>query len=147
MSRFALAYAIALVASCSDAAPNASFNSDADRAVARYSLRSGITLTGGVTRLPDAIEISGTAPLADVEVCEDESRTCMVTGRDGWFALEGLTPETEILLVFNKAGYYPTIQAMESPRWSTTAITAALATSTINATRSTRSCARQAYLK
>jgi hypothetical protein len=36
-----------------------------------------------------------------------------------WFALDGLTPESELVLTFYKAGYTPMIQSMESPRWST----------------------------
>jgi hypothetical protein len=119
MLRLALAQLIAVAVSCSDSAPEPSLRSDAGPAVAGDSPRSGITLTGLVYEFPEAVLLAG-AGIGGVEVCEDKSRTCTRTDRHGWFALVGLTPEAELLLVFKKASYLPMIQAMESPRWSTT---------------------------
>lgn len=128
MRRLALAHAIVLAVSCADAAPESSAHSDAGRAGAGDSPASGVTLSGSLGGLGDALALGATGPLlGDAKVCEDNSGTCTVTSADGWFALDGLPPETDILLVYEKGGYLPTIQAMESPRWSTGIATPGLA--------------------
>jgi hypothetical protein len=56
--------------------------------------------------------------LEGVEVCQDGVPNCVMTDVYGWFALGGIMPETEILLVYRKDGFVPSLQAVVAPRWS-----------------------------
>jgi hypothetical protein len=79
----------------------------------------GIELTGTVAR-----DLQGTGPavvgskIEGVEVCRDGVRDCVTTNADGWFALGGITPETETLLVYRKDGFWPSLQPVVAPSWS-----------------------------
>jgi len=76
---------------------------------------SGIDLSGIVSQR------SGPAlntRLEGVEVCQDGVPNCAMTDANGWFALGGIMPETEILLVYRKDGFVPSLQPVVAPRWS-----------------------------
>ena len=79
----------------------------------------GIELTGTVAR-----DLQGTAPaivgskIEGVEVCQDGVGDCVTTNADGWFALGGIIPKTETLLVYRKDGFWPSLQPVVAPSWS-----------------------------
>jgi hypothetical protein len=68
---------------------------------------------------------AGKLPLADVQVCQEQPEHCTVTDSNGEFVLDGLIPNSEILIVYRKDGYRPTLQPIVTPRWSTGTLFAA----------------------
>jgi hypothetical protein len=78
-----------------------------------------IALTGVVEQpMKDAPPATHGPRLDNVEVCQDNPRRCVVANVDGWFTLDGLVPESEILLVYRKDGFAPALQPIVTPRWS-----------------------------
>jgi hypothetical protein len=76
------------------------------------SLRPGIDLSGIVEHYASSERLEG------VKVCQDGVPNCAMTDAYGWFALGGIVPETEILLVYRKDGFMPSLQPVVAPRWS-----------------------------
>jgi hypothetical protein len=99
------------VSGCADAARTV-VDSDRDAG----SLRAdGIDLSGIVQ------QGSGSAQdmrIEGVEVCQDGVPNCVMTDVYGWFALGGIMPETEILLVYRKDGFVSSLRPVVAPRWS-----------------------------
>ena len=87
------------------------------RAATRAPLRAGsIDLSGIVEQ---ALGAKHDDRLEDVEVCQDGvPNNCVRTDAHGWFALGGIMPETEILLVYRKEGFWPSLLPVVAPRWS-----------------------------
>jgi len=112
-----LAMLVLCVSGCADAdAHRTTVDSGRDAG----SLRPrGIELTGTVAR-----DLQGTGPaipgskIEGVEVCRDGARDCVTTNADGWFALGGIIPDTETLLVYRKEGFWPSLQPVVAPKWS-----------------------------
>jgi hypothetical protein len=77
-------------------------------------LESTVTTFESGTRLQAELLAS---PIAGVEVCAEgpTQRICTLTDDAGRFALDGLPPQAQVLLVYAKNGFVPVLQAMITP--------------------------------
>jgi hypothetical protein len=83
------------------------------------ALRAGGIELSGIVEGPapggspiDSVRIEG------AEVCQDGVPGCVTTDRYGWFALGGIMPNTEIVLVYRKDGFVSSLQPVVAPSWS-----------------------------
>jgi hypothetical protein len=118
MQRACLALLVLCTLRC--AAPK---DSAADAGDAEPAPAQGIALSAVVIQAVDPPGTRG-PNLDGVEVCQDRPRHCVKTAYSdvalakGWFTLDGLMPESEILLVLSKEGFAPLLQPIVTPRWS-----------------------------
>ena len=90
---------------------------DTQRTVADSGRDASSSRAGGID-LSGFVGTPGQQRLEGVEVCQDGVPNCTMTYADGWFALGGIMPETEILLVYRKDGFVPSLLPVVAPRWS-----------------------------
>jgi hypothetical protein len=78
----------------------------------------GIELSGIVSTSVDGTNLVLLTPVEGVEVCQDGVPNCAMTDVTGWFTLGGIKPQSEILLVYRKDGFWPSLQPVVAPSWS-----------------------------
>jgi hypothetical protein len=114
-----------LLLACSDtngpmpAATTADVDAAADAADATVrpdTIRLESTVTTFESGTPFQAELLA-SPIAGVEVCaEGETpRICTLTDDAGRFALDGLPPQAQVVLVYAKNGFVPALQPMVTP--------------------------------
>lgn len=107
--------AMLLAVACSDTERMQSDSASDAATPIRESFES-VALTGYVREF--LTSPSATNYVAGVRVCQHEPRRCTQTTEMGTWTLDGLEPEREILLTYEKTGYVTAYQPIVTPRFS-----------------------------